>query len=201
METIDATNIIARVCDALSGADIDGAKKILVDEHPFEKPPPVSRKCTPYEMVQVWIRDGFVDRYTGQRLIFPPALRLVSDILPDEIPYHLHGKLTECHIAHWKLTATIDHRLPVSRNGADDMSNWVTTCMLENARKAGWTMEELKLALLPPGDFAEWDGLVGWFLEYVNQHQEHLTKSYVKLWYNTAKRAMANQRAWPVNQP
>jgi len=37
-----------------------------------------SRAYTPRAMTKVVKRDGFIDRYNGSRLVFPPVLRLLS---------------------------------------------------------------------------------------------------------------------------
>jgi hypothetical protein len=40
--------------------------------------------------MEVFLRDGFLDRYTGSRLIFPATLRMLSQLLPEEFPAHPH---------------------------------------------------------------------------------------------------------------
>jgi hypothetical protein len=45
-------------------------------------------------MARVSCRGGFIDRYRGTRLVFPPVLRMLSLYLPDAFPYHPNGKLT-----------------------------------------------------------------------------------------------------------
>jgi len=41
-------------------------------------------------------------------------MRLISLILPDDFPYHRNGKMSECHIAFWRDTASCDHVVPVA---------------------------------------------------------------------------------------
>ena len=79
--------------------------------------------------------DGFVDRYTVARLALPAALRTLSILLPDEFPFHPSCKMEITHPAYWELYATIDHVVPVTRGGADDLSNWVTTSQARNSAK------------------------------------------------------------------
>ncbi|MFF0818704.1 HNH endonuclease [Rhodococcus sp. NPDC003318] len=57
--------------------------------------------------------------------------------------------MSQTHFAYWELFPTIDHIVPVTRGGADDESNWVTTSMLRNSAKAHWTLDELG------GDFSQ----------------------------------------------
>lgn len=91
----------------------------------------------------VFTRDGFVDRYSGDLLVFPGTLRLLAKLLPHEFPFHSNWKADACHPAFWQLFPTIDHVVPVSRGGADADSNWMSTSMLRNSAKANLTLEEL----------------------------------------------------------
>jgi hypothetical protein len=97
--------------------------------------------------------------------------------------------MSECHIAYWELSPTIDHIVPVARGSADDEMNWITTSMLRNSAKSNWTLEELGWSLLPAGDFNEWDGLIGWFVEYIRHDPTQLAERPIKRWYNAAVRA------------
>ncbi len=116
-------------------------------------------------------------------------LRVLSIALPSEFPFHPNWKTDVTHPAYWELGATVDHLIPVSRGGADDESNWVTTSMARNSAKMNWTLEELGWVLHPPGDFGEWDGLMHWFLEYTRSHPEMLANASVRQWHRAAKLA------------
>ena len=63
-------------------------------------------------MFEIYLRDGFVDRYIGHRLKFPPVLRLLSMKFPDSFPFHKNWKMSDCHVAYWELMSTIDHIVP-----------------------------------------------------------------------------------------
>ena len=91
------------------------------------------------------------------------------------------------HPAYWELGATIDHLVPVTRGGADDESNWITTSMAHNYAKMNWTLDESGLQLYPPGDLNKWDGLLHWFVEYAATHPEAVANSSVKQWLRAAK--------------
>lgn len=82
----------------------------------------------------------------------------------------------------------MDHVVPLARGGNGDETNLVCTSMLSNGAKANWTLEELGWQLLPAGDIQRWEGLVGWFLEYTEEHQEALEDQLVKRWYTAATR-------------
>jgi hypothetical protein len=71
-------------------------------------------------MLTTFVRDGFVDRYSGVRLVCVAALRLISKRPPDQLPFQANWRLDTCHVAFWDLAPTIDHILPVSRGGTED---------------------------------------------------------------------------------
>jgi hypothetical protein len=184
----DKADFIAQVCGALLRDDSAGASAIA-SAYPFVAGSKQSRKYSAYQMLCIFIRDGFVDRYSGERLVFPGTLRLLSRLMPTEFPAHPNWKMTESHLFYWELFPTIDHEHPVARTGPDDESNWVTTSMLRNSAKSNWTLEELGWTKVPPGDFAEWDGLLGWFIEYIAAHPVHLEDAYIRRWHRAAVRA------------
>ena len=93
--------------------------------------------------MDLFMRDGFIDRYTGNRLINPGVLRLLHVVLGDDFPAHPNWKVSETHLAFWELFPTVDHLVPVSRGGRDDESNWVTASMLSNQAKAQWSVDDL----------------------------------------------------------
>jgi len=80
----------------------------------------------------------------------------------------------------------VDHLVPVTRGGADDESNWVTTSMARNSAKMNWTLDKLGWALHPPGDAREWDDMMRWFLEYTEAHPETLPSGSIRQWRRAA---------------
>lgn len=94
--------------------------------------------------------------------------------------------MTEGHVAYWELFPTIDHVAPVARGGIDSEANWVCCSMLTNSIKSNWTLEQLQWRLLPAGELAEWDGMVGWFLQQVSADSVVLQNTYIKRWHRAA---------------
>ena len=179
---------IERVCEALTHERRADASKIAKCDYPFVASVPTSRRYTPYQSFQVFVRDGFIDRYANTRLVFPGALRILSMEMPTEFPAHPNWKMSESHIVNWELFPTIDHVVPVSRGGVDEEQNWVTTSMLRNSAKSNWTLEELGWELKPKGDVNNWDGLTGWFLKYVEENSRFLDVPYIGNWYRAINR-------------
>ena len=111
---------LASVCRLLSQGSADSAGALLGREMPFQPVAPVTRKCTQRQALGVFRRDGFLCRYSGERLIFPGTLRLLSVLWPEQFPYHTNWKMGETHLAYWRLYPTVDHVVPVARGGPDD---------------------------------------------------------------------------------
>lgn len=140
--------------------------------------------------MRVFLRDRFRDRYTGQRLVFPGTLRLLSVILPEEFPAHRNWKMSESHVVYWELFPTIDHIVPIGRGGVDREENRVTTSMLRNSAKAHWTLKELGWTLREREESDEWDGLLYWCLDYATEHPGLLTDKYLHRWHTAATRVL-----------
>jgi len=183
--------VINSVCRALTLGDREQASAIARAEYPFAPASNAGRGYSEYQKTQTFARDGFVDRYSGARLIFPGTLRLLSTVMPEEFPTHPNWKMSECHDAYWELSATIDHVVPVARGGSDDLSNWVTTSQRNNSAKANSTLEELGWSLQPPGRREEWDGLIRWFVTYTEQHSALVRTEYLRRWRAAAVRVLA----------
>jgi hypothetical protein len=186
------TEVIAAVCAALSDGGGAQAVSMLNLHYPFAPQPVSKRRYGPMESTRVFVRDGFIDRYSGERLIFPPVLRLLSSVLPEAFPYHPNWKTDATHPAYWEVAATVDHLVAVTRGGTDDEANLFTTSMAHNFAKMNWTLEELGWSLRPVGDLKAWDGLIHWFVEYASTHAELSVNSLLKQWLLAAR--LATQR-------
>jgi hypothetical protein len=179
-------SVINDVCAALSGDRLGDAAAILRDRYPFVPLINVGRRYSVRQMLAVFTRDGFIDRYAATRLVCPATLRLISKRLPEQFPFQRNWRADTCHFGYWELCPTIDHALPVSRGGSDDESNWITTSMVRNAAKSAFTLDELGWSLHPAGNIAEWDGLVGWFIDQANADRAILADPYLRQWFVAA---------------
>jgi len=178
---------IKSICEALSSSGTSEASKIARQEYPFAHPSPaVVRKSSETQALRVFIRDGFVDRYSGSFLVFPPVLRVLTDLLPDEFPFHKNWKMEKTHQAYWELFPTLDHIIPVTRGGRDHEDNLVSTSMLRNSAKANFTLKELGWTMHPEGEMDQWDGMFGWFMKFIKNNQKLLKSNYIRRWYRAA---------------
>ena len=184
----DNSLTVMKVCKLLSMNDIEASRDIIQKEYPFTYTKGGKRAYSLKQVLAIFIRDGFIDRYSGKKLIFPGALKVLSNIFPEDFPYHQHGKMDECHIAYWELIPTIDHILPITKGGKDDESNLICTSMLKNSAKANFTIDELGWSILPAGDYREWDGMLTWFVEYVSNNLDLLDDGYIKKWFKATNR-------------
>lgn len=138
------TKLLADAVDLLLAGAQEDAQALIVEHDPFVPVRTQGRNYPEKEKLQVFLRDGFVDRYSGKRLVNPGILKSITRFFPEEFPYHPHWKMTQCHRAYWELLPTVDHIVPIARGGEDAIENWVTTSMLNNSIKSNWTLEELR---------------------------------------------------------
>jgi hypothetical protein len=185
----EPADVISSACAAIAADALDQAADILTGGYPFEPLANAGRRYSAVESMRIFVRDGFVDRYTGRRLIFPGTLRLLSQVLPAQFPFHSNWKTDLCHFAYYELFPTVDHLAPVSRGGADSADNWVSTSMLKNAAKANFTLAELGWSLHPPGDLAKWDGLTSWFMDQIGKSGGPTPSPYIRQWALAARRS------------
>ena len=177
---------IRQILEALSTGKSEVAKDIARQQYPHVLRPRTKRSYSSAMCMHIFMRDGFIDRYSGKRLLFPGTLRILSIMLPNAFPYQDHWKINETHIAYWELYPTIDHIQSVQRGGKNEESNLITTSQLHNSAKAHWTLEELGWTIYPPGNLTEWDGLMKQSIQYIEAHPSLLEDKLLKKWYKAA---------------
>jgi hypothetical protein len=174
--------IIKNLCSFL----LDDKKNECIDfattHYPFANNPVSKRQYSKYEMCKVFLRDGFIDGYSGDKLLFPGLIKLLTIEFPDIFKYHKNWKMTETHIVYWELFPTIDHLIPIARGGQDIESNWITTSMIRNSAKSNWTIEELNWKLHNSGQLDNRDGLINCFLDLSNKNPLYEKDSYINAW-------------------
>lgn len=174
---------IENAAKEILGGRTDSAREVIQTEYPFQKLISVGRNYTDKQKMEQFKRDGFIDRYSGQKLLNPGLLKVLSHYMPDVFPYHAHWKMEECHNAYWEFIPTVDHIYPIALGGADSEENWATTSMLHNSIKNNWTLEQLQWKLYEAGNYEDWDGLTELFIALVNADLTLLKDAYIKKWY------------------
>ena len=106
-------------------------------------------------------RDCWTCRYCRAQTIAPPVLRFLSEIYPDDFPYHPNWRAGQVHPAYLLLSTSLDHVDPGGRGGSwTDETNLVTACWPCNTGKADLRLAEVGWGL--PGEEevrSDWDGL------------------------------------------
>ena len=178
---------LIQVTQYLRNKDFTSAESVLNANYPFIPIKSEGRNYTIKQMIAQFFSDGFIDRYSGKRLVNPGMLRIMSELLPVAFPYHPHWKTDQCHIAYWDYQPTVDHIYPVSLGGKDSPENWATTSMVNNSAKSNFTLEQLGWTLKGKGDIANWDGLSKMFVELVDQNPNFLSIRCIKDYYKATK--------------
>lgn len=184
---METENIYLQISDELLFGSDETVCRIIKEKLPFERLPRDSRSYSIKQKLQLFVRDGFIDRYSGDKLLNPGFLRILSDLFPKEFPYQTNWKQTECHQEWWMRYPTVDHLAPIARGGKNEPDNWVTTSMLHNQAKLNWTIEELGWKLHEPGRIEEWDGMSASFLAIVDARPSLSEDKYVRDWYRATK--------------
>ena len=205
----DKYEIIMDACLALSDEGREASQEIISKNYRFDpqarprpvlgvRPTPVERKVEASDfwnedrslMMRIFARDGFMNRFTGELLLFPAVLRLLSKEFPSIFPYQMSWRPGEIHVAYYELCACIDRLLPISRGGSDAEGNLITTTMPYVLARFNSTVEEMGWRLTREGYVDEWDGMSSWYVEYVKENQELRNVNYFNLWYIAAKKVL-----------
>jgi hypothetical protein len=187
METTEKCRIIEAICRAVDRDELNEARLVLGREYPHVRQPIAKRRFHPLDYTRVFVRAGFVDRYSGDLLLFPPVLRVLSHLMADDFPYHPNWKTDATRRAYWELGATIDHIVPITCGGQDEPPNWATTSMARNSAKLNWSVEELGWTLYPCGDIRQWDGMLSWYLQYAAKHPDVIEDHGMRQWLSAAR--------------
>ncbi|MHC4093014.1 MAG: hypothetical protein ACYSVY_22530, partial [Planctomycetota bacterium] len=60
--------IIEEVCHAVSDSVFTDARNIIAEQYPFKSLVNDGRHYTDYQKTKIFLRDGFLDRYSGEKL-------------------------------------------------------------------------------------------------------------------------------------
>jgi hypothetical protein len=153
--------------------------------------------------LRVWRLDGFRDRYSGGRLVFPGTLILLAALLRDVMPFgkRKNGDRRITHQAMTELWPAVDHIIPLTRprelraaqvadpNGD---ANLATTSIANSWAKGRLLHTEIGWTLHPRPTSIDWDGLTGWFQEYLSRDSTPLEDrahgSAIRTWMKALER-------------
>ena len=99
--------VISNIVSLLLEDNETAAKALIQQEYPHTQVELEKRTYTMAQKMNQFLSDGFIDRYSGQKLLNPGILKILSHYFPEEFPYHPHWKMTHTHIAYWELTPKV----------------------------------------------------------------------------------------------
>jgi len=113
------------------------------------------------DLEAVFARDRFTCRYAqcGRKTIALPALKLLSRVFPDLLPYHPNWKPLEDHALYWTSSTSMEHEISFPSGGTSAIENLLTTCYQCNDVKKHLPLELLGWTVAPVSAIA-WDGLM-----------------------------------------
>jgi len=187
---INKALIIKHLCGLLMDDKKQDCIDFAIDNYPFIDNLIQKRQYSKYQMCKVFLRDGFIDRYSGNKLLFPGLIKILTIEFPDIFKYHRNWKMSDTHMIYWDLFPTVDHLIPIARGGQDNESNWITTSMLRNSAKSNWTIEEIGWTLYDKGQLDNWNGLINYFIDLTNKNHDYEKDNYVSDWEKGLLKAM-----------
>jgi len=191
---MDHIDIILKAAECIKIGKKEDARSIITNEYQHISVSYAKRLMTIYEKLKIYINDGFIDRYSGKRLLFPNVLRIFTYELGGDFPFHQNWKMSGCHIAYWEMIPTYDHVIPIARGGKDISENIITTSQIMNSRKSNFLVEEIDFKIYPKGNMLEWDGMISWYKEYLKNNSDILKDNYIFQWNKALNRIEEEKR-------
>ena len=74
----DKSEIISEIAEFLINKNINSAKELLLNEYPHKLFNTDNRTYTTKQKIEQFINDGFIDRYSGEKLLNPGILKVLS---------------------------------------------------------------------------------------------------------------------------
>lgn len=90
--TKDRSTVMSDIAAMLLAGNKAAAKAIICQEYPHTYYEIEKRAYTMALKMNQFISDGFIDRYTGEKLLNPGTLKILSNYFPNEFPYQPTGK-------------------------------------------------------------------------------------------------------------
>lgn len=185
---MNKSEFFSEVSNLLLKDNKEKARETIINKYPHTVKQIKKRRYSNLIKMKHFFNDGFIDRYTGEKLINPGLFKVLSTYFPEEFPYDAHWSTTKTHNSYWVMFPTIDHIVPIARGGEDCDSNRVTTTMKNNLIKDNYTLEEIGWKLYPQGSIEQWDGLTEIFIKIVEKDEALLKDKYIENWYKVSQK-------------
>jgi len=187
----DFARLLVRAGHAVIVDRLAEGESLIGENWPHTPRVRAKRRATETKKLSIWIKDGFRCRYSGDLLLFPAFMTIMSALFPDTFPAHKNGKAEFAHDAYWTHFASLEHIEPTSIGGRDEEDNWITTSMARNQVRSRYPLESLGWTIRPREPLLEWDGGLHQFLNIIDQHPELRDHAdwgaYIGRWERTTK--------------
>lgn len=155
----DRSEILRYTLRIVSGLSVEVHRRTrLVKPLPKEARDTVRMPSKETQYSIFW-RDGWRCRYCGIKVISTAARKTLITIFPEQtkwVPKEFHR-----HSSLYAMAASLDHVVPHSRGGKNELSNFVTACYCCQFGRGNFTLEEVQFndPLLRSPIVTGWDGL------------------------------------------
>lgn len=85
---MDKALLIKNICELLLDEKKQDSIHFANENYPFINSLPQKRQYSRFQMCQVFLRDGFIDRYSGDKLLFPGLIKILTIEFPEIFKYH-----------------------------------------------------------------------------------------------------------------
>ena len=68
---MDKVQALEKAVQEILSGKMESAKDVIKTEYPFKRLASTERKYTDKQKMEQFVRDGFIDRYSGQKLMNP----------------------------------------------------------------------------------------------------------------------------------
>jgi hypothetical protein len=143
----------------------------------------------PRQKIEIYKRDGFICRYSPERfkLLHPGAIRVLSLLLPIEIPtelssHNIPAKYATNSPIWFDIWPAVDHFVPKASGGSNVDDNLVCCSWWRNDTKKAIPFEDTGWVLGDRGHLSAWDGLTGWLKKMIEKNPELTNDVMVRNW-------------------
>ena len=124
----------------------------------------VRENIPPKIRIEVWKRDNWHCLYCGKPVFYAPSLKLLEKLNPGHKYFHPNGEDGSMLSLFHRSWSSVDHIIPVSKGGKNEMTNYATSCMDCNQK---FNEKEVGNGKIKPREIkpSSWDGFFGLYVK------------------------------------
>lgn len=135
----------------------------------------MGRKSIPKEIqAQIFVRDLWCCRYCGIEVFFSQALRVIENLSPNHGYWDRHGNKNRMSKLLLSRCTAIDHIIPVSRGGTNELNNLICACWECNTSKNNHSPEVWQNRMIEIEDLKvaeNWDGFLSILMKFEPENE------------------------------